>query len=128
MEPLPRRVRRRGVLPEQPEQAQEGTESLPRRVRQASLAPQLREQGGRHALRSTWSAPPNVSPEDRDPDEVRATMASLQRGWQRGRAEADGNATGTPGGRHRTIRITDGDAADHRGDDVTGTTSEGDGP
>jgi hypothetical protein len=58
--------------------------ALPRRVRQANLAPQLR-QGP-----APRTADP-VAPEDRDADEVRSRMASLQRGWQRGRAE---NAAG----------------------------------
>ncbi|MBT3152105.1 nitrate- and nitrite sensing domain-containing protein [Streptomyces sp. CHD11] len=58
--------------------------SLPRRVRQASLAPQLKR----------GAAPLNESraePVERDADEVRSRMASLQRGWQRGREE---NAAG----------------------------------
>ncbi len=58
--------------------------SLPRRVRQASLAPQLKR-----------SAEPRnedrARPVERDADEVRSRMASLQRGWQRGREE---NAAG----------------------------------
>ncbi|MEU5739723.1 nitrate- and nitrite sensing domain-containing protein [Streptomyces tendae] len=64
--------------------------ALPRRVRQASLAPQLRQ--------SPEQAPEDRSdPAERDADEVRSRMASLQRGWQRGRKE---NAAGDdpPGG------------------------------
>ncbi|MFH0179882.1 nitrate- and nitrite sensing domain-containing protein [Streptomyces cacaoi] len=57
-----------------------GTGALPRRVRQANLAPQLR-QGP--APRTEDRA----DPADRDADEVRSRMASLQRGWQRGRVE-----------------------------------------
>ncbi|GGX33618.1 histidine kinase [Streptomyces malachitofuscus] len=61
-----------------------GGGSLPRRVRQASLAPQLKR-----------SAEPRnedrAVPVERDADEVRSRMASLQRGWQRGREE---NAAG----------------------------------
>ncbi|WP_426569859.1 nitrate- and nitrite sensing domain-containing protein [Streptomyces canus] len=61
-----------------------GTGALPRRVRQANLAPQLRQgPAPRTEDRS--------NPADRDADEVRSRMASLQRGWQRGRAE---NAAG----------------------------------
>lgn len=63
---------------------QPGGGSLPRRVRQASLAPQLKR-----------SAEPRnedgARPVERDADEVRSRMASLQRGWQRGREE---NAAG----------------------------------
>ncbi|MFD7437081.1 nitrate- and nitrite sensing domain-containing protein [Streptomyces sp. NPDC059861] len=61
-----------------------GTGALPRRVRQASLAPQLRQDPGRRTEDRT-------APVERDADEVRSRMASLQRGWQRGRQE---NATG----------------------------------
>ncbi|MGW0584584.1 hypothetical protein ACWD25_53825, partial [Streptomyces sp. NPDC002920] len=56
----------------------------PRRVRQANLAPQLRQGPAPRAEDRT-------APEDRDADEVRSRMASLQRGWQRGREE---NASG----------------------------------
>lgn len=57
-----------------------GTGALPRRVRQANLAPQLR-QGPEQPAQD------RSNPADRDADEVRSRMASLQRGWQRGRAE-----------------------------------------
>lgn len=59
---------------------------LPRRVRQASLAPQLREDS---VDRTPHRASP-VDPADdveRDADEVRDRMASLQSGWQRGRRQ-----------------------------------------
>ncbi|MGW2295181.1 nitrate- and nitrite sensing domain-containing protein [Streptomyces violaceorubidus] len=67
-----------------------GTGALPRRVRQASLAPQLRQS-------PEPAAEDRSDPADRDADEVRSRMASLQRGWQRGRRE---NAAGDdpPGG------------------------------
>ncbi|MEW2621799.1 nitrate- and nitrite sensing domain-containing protein [Streptomyces sp. NPDC048106] len=61
-----------------------GDGTLPRRVRQASLVPQLRQDPERRSGRTD-------APADRDADEVRSRMASLQRGWQRGREE---NATG----------------------------------
>jgi anti-sigma regulatory factor (Ser/Thr protein kinase) len=78
-----------------------GSAPLPRRVRQANLAPQLkRGPDPRTEGRS--------EPAERDADEVRSRMASLQRGWQRGRRE---NAAG--------------DAA-HSGTAPQGTT-EGDG-
>ncbi|MFL5996096.1 MAG: nitrate- and nitrite sensing domain-containing protein [Streptomyces sp.] len=67
-----------------------GTAPLPRRVRQANLAPQL--------MQAPERRPQNqAEPAERDADEVRSRMASLQRGWQRGREE---NAVGddTPGG------------------------------
>lgn len=67
-----------------------GTDALPRRVRQASLAPQLRQNAGKPAEN-------RPDPADRDAEEVRSRMASLQRGWRRGREE---NAAGddVPGG------------------------------
>ncbi|MGW2524694.1 nitrate- and nitrite sensing domain-containing protein [Streptomyces sp. NPDC001617] len=57
---------------------------LPRRVRQANLAPQLKQSTARRTEDRT-------EPVERDADEVRSRMASLQRGWQRGREE---NAAG----------------------------------
>lgn len=57
-----------------------GAGPLPRRVRQANLAPQLRQEPERRPE-------PAAQPSDRDADEVRSRMASLQRGWQRGRKE-----------------------------------------
>ncbi|MFE9451538.1 nitrate- and nitrite sensing domain-containing protein [Streptomyces sp. NPDC006739] len=57
-----------------------GTGPLPRRVRQANLAPQLRQDPEPRAERET-------DPAERDADEVRSRMASLQRGWRRGREE-----------------------------------------
>ncbi|MFD5553357.1 nitrate- and nitrite sensing domain-containing protein [Streptomyces sp. NPDC127068] len=102
---LPRRDRtptdRRRPAPDGPT-AEPPTGGLPRRVRQANLAPQLRQGPD---LRSDRTRP---APEERDADEVRSRMASLQRGWARGREE---NA--------------EGDTA--RGGTAHGTTSEGDG-
>ncbi|MFE6937394.1 nitrate- and nitrite sensing domain-containing protein [Streptomyces sp. NPDC057699] len=77
---------------------------LPRRVRQANLAPQLREDS---AARTSGHAPADTDDDlERDADEVRNRMASLQRGWQRGRRQNAEDATGpgdtapgtTPGG------------------------------
>ncbi|WP_069173175.1 nitrate- and nitrite sensing domain-containing protein [Streptomyces griseus] len=77
---------------------------LPRRVRQANLAPQLREDSAGRTPGNT----PAVTDEDleRDADDVRNRMASLQRGWQRGRRQNAEDGTGhgetapgtTPGG------------------------------
>ncbi|MGW5457811.1 nitrate- and nitrite sensing domain-containing protein [Streptomyces sp. NPDC003996] len=74
------------------------TGPLPRRIRQASLAPQLKQDTTRRADRAP-------QPADRDAEEVRSRMASLQRGWQRGRkenaggdADHDGTAQGTTKG------------------------------
>ncbi|MEV0092710.1 nitrate- and nitrite sensing domain-containing protein [Streptomyces sp. NPDC050738] len=65
-------------------------DALPRRVRQANLAPQLRE--------AAASEPPAdiIDDTERDADEVRSRMASLQRGWQRGREQNGEHVTGGP--------------------------------
>ncbi|MFE9497897.1 nitrate- and nitrite sensing domain-containing protein [Streptomyces collinus] len=85
---LPRRTRPRQAAPDGgtpptggPALVPEpGTRPLPRRVRQANLAPQLKQE--------TERRPDDpAQPADRDADEVRSRMASLQRGWQRGRKE-----------------------------------------
>ncbi|MGI5351012.1 nitrate- and nitrite sensing domain-containing protein [Streptomyces sp. CA-250714] len=67
---------------------------LPRRVRQASLAPQLKADTPTGNTRmpqartgTQGSSTPDV--DDRDADEVRSRMASLQRGWERGRRESE---------------------------------------
>ncbi|WP_405862112.1 nitrate- and nitrite sensing domain-containing protein [Streptomyces sp. NBC_00090] len=79
---------------------------LPRRVRQANLAPQLREAeaqadrgpGARADDRTTAGAGPDSF--ERDAEEVRARMAAMQRGWQRGRRDtADPDDTTAPGTR-----------------------------
>jgi signal transduction histidine kinase len=54
---------------------------LPMRVRQASLAPQLRHDPPPRSVSA--AAQPHT------PEEARAIMAALQRGWQRGRADGD---------------------------------------
>ncbi|MFF5428375.1 MULTISPECIES: nitrate- and nitrite sensing domain-containing protein [unclassified Streptomyces] len=80
---------------------------LPRRVRQASLAPQLRDHdrtdagtgtsGGTGRGTGTAGAGGPDSFE-RDADEVRARMAAMQRGWQRGRRHnAEPDDTTAPG-------------------------------
>lgn len=88
---------------------------LPRRVRQASLAPQLKD-----AVREEADAPPTDASErdyERDADQVRNRMASLQRGWQRGRQQ--NNAEDTDG--------TVGTEGINGPGDTAGTTPEGDG-
>ncbi|MFH8571898.1 nitrate- and nitrite sensing domain-containing protein [Streptomyces sp. NPDC017993] len=126
---------------------------LPRRVRQASLAPQLKADTERGAETDRRVAEPL---EDRDADAVRARMASLQRGWQRGRRDngespeevhgtdrrtsredaADEAAPGRADTRHHDEAHRTGSARDatvRGGDDAgsgtaPGTTSGGDGP
>ncbi|MGW7544976.1 nitrate- and nitrite sensing domain-containing protein [Streptomyces sp. NPDC054770] len=103
---LPRRTRRSATTPgsgtddsvpppgSTPPEAASGTRPLPRRVRQANLAPQLRQEPAAPAAREP-------DPVERDADEVRSRMASLQRGWQRGRtenAEGDGSRNSTAQG------------------------------
>ncbi|MFJ1550354.1 nitrate- and nitrite sensing domain-containing protein [Streptomyces sp. NPDC088246] len=87
-----------------PSAARETVGGLPRRIRQASLAPQLRDvSGGRDAEPAVTEPSQDF---ERDADEVRSRMASLQRGWQRGRGQNAEDVTGpgetaqgtTPGG------------------------------
>jgi signal transduction histidine kinase len=92
-----------------PEEAAETPHGLPRRVRQASLAPQLREEHSGAARSAGTPRPERDAADERDADEVRSKMASLQRGWQRGRRHND-----TPSG-------------DDAGITAPGTTPEGDG-
>ncbi|MGW2332017.1 nitrate- and nitrite sensing domain-containing protein [Streptomyces sp. NPDC001700] len=77
---------------------------LPKRIRQASLAPQLKNDPEPPAESDHYAA--DTDPE-RDAEQARATMASLQRGWQRGRRQT---ATGSGGS-----------------DTAPGTRDEGDG-
>ena len=79
---------------------------LPRRVRQASLAPQLRDG-------PPLSAPVAAGdPEPPSPEDVRARMVSMQRGWQRGRTEAD--APGQAGASASTATARDDPAGTGR--------------
>ncbi|WP_031525855.1 nitrate- and nitrite sensing domain-containing protein [Streptomyces sp. NRRL F-5123] len=74
--------------PGEPEAAADGPgSSLPRRVRQASLAPQLR--GGAPRPGPDGADAEGDGTPERSADEVRARMASIQRGWQRGRRAAE---------------------------------------
>ncbi|MFD9036097.1 nitrate- and nitrite sensing domain-containing protein [Streptomyces sp. NPDC059567] len=70
---------------------------LPRRVRQASLARQLRETGERDDDRTSTGDTASAGTDfERDAEEVRSRMASMQRGWQRGRRQnAEPPAPGT---------------------------------
>jgi len=79
---------------------------LPRRVRQASLNPHLRDSASAAARRRQADGVPPLS--GRSPEEARSLVASLQSGWQRGRA-AD-----TPDGESadatQTSRVKDSEA------------------
>ncbi|MFE1907291.1 nitrate- and nitrite sensing domain-containing protein [Streptomyces gardneri] len=108
--PVPVPVQGPTLVPVPPEgpvaaEAPEPFGGLPRRVRQASLAPQLRETEG-PADRGTGAGADDrttvgaAGPEsfERDAEEVRARMAAMQRGWQRGRRHtADPDDTSAPG-------------------------------
>jgi len=59
-------------------------EGLPRRVRQASLAAELR-----HEPSPAAEVPGGDAADYPSPEEALATMSAIQRGWERGRAEAD---------------------------------------
>ncbi|MDX3230707.1 nitrate- and nitrite sensing domain-containing protein [Streptomyces sp. ME19-01-6] len=90
--------------PERTVPAQRSASGLPKRVRQASLAPQLKNDPAPQTEADRY--PAETDPE-REAEQARATMASLQRGWQRGRRQT---ATGNSGA-----------------DTAPGTTYEGDG-
>ncbi|HXA58809.1 MAG TPA: nitrate- and nitrite sensing domain-containing protein, partial [Streptosporangiaceae bacterium] len=75
-------VRRRETVPVPAATAEEHA-GLPVRRRQASLAPQLRGDNG--AVEQPAAAP---DPE-RSPEEIRAMMAAMQSGWNRGRVGAE---------------------------------------
>jgi signal transduction histidine kinase len=60
---------------------------LPRRIRQANLAPQLRD-----TAPQTDIAVDDDPAEDRTPEQARAVMTAIQRGWQRGRSAADSSS------------------------------------
>ncbi|GDY51279.1 hypothetical protein SVIO_019020 [Streptomyces violaceusniger] len=96
--PERREPERRG--PEQsPVPTQRAASGLPKRVRQASLAPQLKNDP---APPTDDRTPAEIDPE-REAEQARATMASLQRGWQRGRrqsATGSGGADASPGTTH----------------------------
>ncbi|MCH0564791.1 MULTISPECIES: nitrate- and nitrite sensing domain-containing protein [unclassified Streptomyces] len=84
-----------------PRETGAGTGSLPRRVRQASLAPQLKQDPARRTEARA------EQPAERDADAVRSRMASLQRGWRRGREE---NPEGDAHGGTAPEETTKGDA------------------
>ncbi|MER6156538.1 nitrate- and nitrite sensing domain-containing protein [Streptomyces sp. NPDC001868] len=69
------------------DQAESAPSPLPRRVRQANLAPQLKDGPDRRAERERSRPEGRPDLGERDADEVRSRMASLQRGWRRGREE-----------------------------------------
>ncbi|WP_329015682.1 sensor histidine kinase [Streptomyces sp. NBC_00690] len=121
-EPVRAEQPQRAYRPEAPMRGAEGTspariDGLPRRVRQASLAPQLRE-GAAAAERNVGRGAGERGREiERDADEVRNRMASMQRGWQRGRLK---NAYGAEGAAQTT--------GTGPGQTAPRTTSEGDGP
>ncbi|MFF8837944.1 nitrate- and nitrite sensing domain-containing protein [Streptomyces sp. NPDC015130] len=106
--PVPAPAQGPTLVPVPPEgpvaaEAPEPFGGLPRRVRQANLAPQLRETEA-PADRGTGAADRTAvgadGPEsfERDAEEVRARMAAMQRGWQRGRRHtADPDDTSAPG-------------------------------
>lgn len=140
--PLPRRrkpVRAESTGPAEPTgpapptalAGREGPErvgGLPRRVRQASLAPQLRTDGTPGADQDTGArtgagaAGPAADTTERDADEVRSRMASLQRGWERGRQHSESETYGAYSA-HRNPDPPGNDA----GESAQGTTPEGDG-
>ncbi|MFE3497890.1 nitrate- and nitrite sensing domain-containing protein [Streptomyces sp. NPDC059175] len=79
---------------------------LPRRVRQANLAPQLRATRDPRGTRGPDAL--GLEDAERDAEEVRDRMASLQRGWQRGRRQNAEDTTGPGETAPRTTPEGDG--------------------
>ncbi|MEU3048987.1 nitrate- and nitrite sensing domain-containing protein [Streptomyces sp. NPDC006984] len=110
-----------------------GPGGLPRRVRQASLVPQLRRAADTE--RPEPSAPPEPL-QERDAEAVRARMASIQRGWRRGRRENDEDTGGPDAPRDGRGPATTDAAGRNAGTQsgpgaspaAPGPTTEGDGP
>ncbi|MEU9115539.1 nitrate- and nitrite sensing domain-containing protein [Streptomyces sp. NPDC048483] len=122
-----------GTAPAAPARLTPG--GLPRRVRQASLAPQLKKDPARQDGERRAEEPAD----DRDADEIRARMASLQRGWQRGRRDNEDTASGDrpddgepardeDAHRNRPGRGTPARDGDDGDSTAPGTTTGGDGP
>ncbi|MEU3071392.1 nitrate- and nitrite sensing domain-containing protein [Streptomyces sp. NPDC006906] len=82
----PERPRRPARGREEAPAAPDTIGGLPRRVRQASLARGLREDSAERTVQRVGVVD-TADDAERDADEVRDRMASLQRGWQRGRRE-----------------------------------------
>ncbi|HET6357758.1 MAG TPA: histidine kinase, partial [Streptomyces sp.] len=99
-----------GSIPQPAAETAPRPDGLPRRVRQASLAHQLRES----AADRQPPAPVAGGDVERDAEQVRSRMASMQRGWQRGR-------------RHNAEEAGHSDQATGPGETAPRTTSEGDG-
>jgi len=74
-------------------QAGDDHEGLPRRVRQASIAPELRASA---AAADGSRGDPAVSAESLAV--MRNTLSAMQRGWQQGRSESQGDTEGTVNG------------------------------
>lgn len=68
---------------------------LPRRIRQASLVPQLREEAEGRTEQEQEAPAAGGDDIQREAEHVRDRMASLQRGWQRGRRQNAGEPTDT---------------------------------
>ncbi|MGP9022039.1 nitrate- and nitrite sensing domain-containing protein [Streptomyces sp. BR1] len=100
-----------------PDPAPPAGDALPRRVRQASLAPQLKETSAAPAARPGRSDPGAPPQPERDAEQVRNRMASMQRGWQRGRRQNALTGAETTADGPETAR----------GDSVRRNTPEGDG-
>ncbi|MEU2796437.1 nitrate- and nitrite sensing domain-containing protein [Streptomyces sp. NPDC007117] len=97
----PARGREEAPAPDAPA-APDTIGGLPRRVRQASLARRLREDSAERTVQRVGVVD-TADDAERDADEVRDRMASLQRGWQRGRRE---NAEPTEAANPRTAGST----------------------
>ncbi|MET7937404.1 nitrate- and nitrite sensing domain-containing protein [Streptomyces sp. NPDC005322] len=83
--------------------AQRAASGLPKRIRQASLAPQLKNDPPPPTERTEADRYAADTDPEREAEQARATMVSLQRGWQRGRRQqtnGSGGADTAPGTTH----------------------------
>jgi hypothetical protein len=73
----------------------EDYKGLPRRVRQANLAPQLRSSAAAAASDGPGGVPRATAASLSD---MRNTLSAMQRGWQQGRSQPQGDTEGSPDG------------------------------
>jgi signal transduction histidine kinase len=88
------------LTPDPASTADLGELDLPQRVRQASMAPQLRDSAGPAGPPGTQQGEAGLPGDGRSPEEARATVAAIQRGWQQGRSlfdAPDRQAAAAPG-------------------------------
>jgi hypothetical protein len=77
------------------DEGSEDYKGLPRRVRQANLAPQLRSSAAAAASDGPGGVPRATAASLSD---MRNTLSAMQRGWQQGRSQSQGDTEGSADG------------------------------